>query len=159
MAKNTIVLGINQTTMAALSMVTIAALIGAPGLGQVVLKAIESLNIGVAFNAGLAIVIMAIVLDRDDDGGQPAHREGPPQRARCRPRWAAAGDRTASASCSPVFGIVQGQQYVWANTFPDQWVHPISDAGEHRRPLVRAARAERDAGVQRLVHPAHHRAR
>ena len=64
MAKNTIVLGINQTTMAALSMVTIAALIDAPGLGQVVLKAIEPLNIGVAFNAGLAIVIMAIVLDR-----------------------------------------------------------------------------------------------
>ena len=45
-------------------MVTIAALIDAPGLGQVVVKAIESLNIGVAFNAGLAIVVMAIVLDR-----------------------------------------------------------------------------------------------
>lgn len=64
MAKRTIVLGINQTTMCALSMVTIAALIDAPGLGQTVLQALETLDVGTAFSAGLAIVIMAIVLDR-----------------------------------------------------------------------------------------------
>ena len=64
MAKRTIVIGINQTIMAALSMVTIAALIDAPGLGQVVLHALQSLDVGTAFNAGLSIVIMAIVLDR-----------------------------------------------------------------------------------------------
>jgi glycine betaine/proline transport system permease protein len=64
MAKRTIVVGINQTTMCALSMVTIAALIDAPGLGQTVLQALEKLDVGTAFSAGLAIVIMAIVLDR-----------------------------------------------------------------------------------------------
>lgn len=64
MARRTIVLGINQTIMAALSMVTIAALIDAPGLGQTVLKALQTLDIGTAFNAGLGIVVMAIVLDR-----------------------------------------------------------------------------------------------
>jgi glycine betaine/proline transport system permease protein len=64
MARRTIVLGINQTIMAALSMVTIAALIGAPGLGQSVLQALISLDVGTAANAGLAIVIMAIILDR-----------------------------------------------------------------------------------------------
>jgi glycine betaine/proline transport system permease protein len=64
LAKRTIVLGVNQTTMCALSMVTIAALIGAPGLGQTVVHALEILDVGTAFNAGLAIVIMAIVLDR-----------------------------------------------------------------------------------------------
>ncbi len=64
MTKRTIVIGINQTIMAALSMVTIAALIDAPGLGQVVLKALQSLDVGTAFNAGLSIVILAIVLDR-----------------------------------------------------------------------------------------------
>jgi len=64
MAKRTIVLGINQTTMAALAMVTIAALIDAPGLGAVVIQALQILDVGTAFNAGLAIVIMAIVLDR-----------------------------------------------------------------------------------------------
>jgi glycine betaine/proline transport system permease protein len=64
MAKRTIVLGVNQTIMAALSMVTIAALIGAPGLGQTVLQALETLDVGTAFNAGLAIVVIAVVLDR-----------------------------------------------------------------------------------------------
>ena len=64
MAKRTIILGVNQTIMCALSMVTIAALIGAPGLGQVVIQALSTQDVGTAFNAGLAIVIMAIILDR-----------------------------------------------------------------------------------------------
>jgi len=58
------VIGINQTIMAALSMVTIAALIDAPGLGRVVLRSLQSLDVGTAFNAGLSIVIMTIVFDR-----------------------------------------------------------------------------------------------
>jgi glycine betaine/proline transport system permease protein len=64
MAKRTIVLGINQTMMAALSMITIAALIAAPGLGASVISALIKLDVGAAFNAGLAIVFMAIVFDR-----------------------------------------------------------------------------------------------
>ncbi len=125
MAKNTIVLGINQTTMAALSMVTIAALIGAPGLGQVVIKAIDALDIGAAFNAGLAIVFMAIVLDRVTTGvsqrTEKARRSG-----RVLPRWLRPATYAVGIVLA-VFGIVQGQQYVWANTFPEQWTHPISD--------------------------------
>ncbi|GAA3391318.1 ABC transporter permease [Cryptosporangium minutisporangium] len=64
MAKPTIVIGINQTIMAALSMVTIAALIDAPGLGQVVIRALQTLDVGTAFNAGLSIVVLAVILDR-----------------------------------------------------------------------------------------------
>lgn len=64
MAKRTVVIGINQTTMAALSMVTIAALIGAPGLGLVVTQALQSLDVGTAFNGGVAIVLLAIIFDR-----------------------------------------------------------------------------------------------
>ncbi len=64
LAKRTMVVGVNQTIMAALSMVTIAALIDAPGLGQVVVGALQKLDVGTSFQAGLAIVIMAIVLDR-----------------------------------------------------------------------------------------------
>ncbi|MFD8212507.1 ABC transporter permease [Streptomyces sp. NPDC059697] len=64
MSKRTVVMGINQTIMAALAMVTIAALINAPGLGANVIQALQSLDVGTAFNAGLAIVVMAIVLDR-----------------------------------------------------------------------------------------------
>jgi glycine betaine/proline transport system permease protein len=64
MARRTIVLGINQTMMMALSMVVITALINAPGLGPRILNALSAVNVGLAFNAGLAIVILAIVLDR-----------------------------------------------------------------------------------------------
>lgn len=64
MARRTIVVGINQCTMAALSMATIAALINGPGLGKPVVKALQALDVGGAFVAGLAIVLMAIMLDR-----------------------------------------------------------------------------------------------
>ena len=64
MARRTIIVGLNQTIMAALSMATIAAIIDGPGLGQVILRALTLLNVGVAFVAGLCIVIMAIMLDR-----------------------------------------------------------------------------------------------
>nr|WP_296065794.1 ABC transporter permease subunit [uncultured Actinoplanes sp.] len=64
MARPTIVLAINQTIMMALSMVVVTALIDAPGLGQNIVRALERVNVGAAFDAGLAIVIMAVVLDR-----------------------------------------------------------------------------------------------
>ncbi|MGR6836283.1 ABC transporter permease [Syntrophomonas erecta] len=64
LAKPTILAGINQCIMLALSMVVIAAMIGAKGLGGVVWKAIQTLQMGVGFEAGVAIVIIAIILDR-----------------------------------------------------------------------------------------------
>jgi glycine betaine/proline transport system permease protein len=59
-----IMVGINQTTLAALAMVVIASMIGARGLGQEVLLAINRQAAGRAFEAGLSIVIIAIVIDR-----------------------------------------------------------------------------------------------
>lgn len=64
MAQRTIVVGINQCTMAALSMATIAALVNGPGLGKNVVSALQIQNVGAASVAGLAIVLMAIMLDR-----------------------------------------------------------------------------------------------
>jgi len=64
MAVRTIILGINQTIMMALSMIVITSLIDAPGLGKNILKALQINNVGQAFDAGVAIVIMAIMLDR-----------------------------------------------------------------------------------------------
>lgn len=64
MAKRTIVVGINQCTMAALSMATIAALVNGPGLGRNVVDALQTLNVGQASVAGIAIVLIAIMLDR-----------------------------------------------------------------------------------------------
>jgi glycine betaine/proline transport system permease protein len=59
-----IMVGINQTTMMALAMVVIASMIGARGLGLEVLKAINRIEIGHGFTAGLSIVFLAIVIDR-----------------------------------------------------------------------------------------------
>jgi glycine betaine/proline transport system permease protein len=64
MALPTILAGINQTVLLALSMVVIAALIGAGGLGDPVVEGIQQLRIGIGFEGGLAIVILAIFLDR-----------------------------------------------------------------------------------------------
>jgi glycine betaine/proline transport system permease protein len=64
MAKRTIVVGINQCMMAALAMATIASLVNGPGLGRPVISALQVLNVGAASVAGLAIVVMAITLDR-----------------------------------------------------------------------------------------------
>ena len=59
-----IMAGFTQTIMLSLSMVVIAAMVGAPGLGVPILRAINSVNIAKGFEAGFAIVIIAIILDR-----------------------------------------------------------------------------------------------
>jgi glycine betaine/proline transport system permease protein len=64
LARPSIMVGINQTTMMALAMVVIASMIGARGLGMEVLLAINRIEVGRGFEAGLCIVILAIVVDR-----------------------------------------------------------------------------------------------
>lgn len=59
-----IMAGINQTIMMALSMVIIASMVGAGGLGNDVLASIQRLDIGLGFESGLAVVLLAIILDR-----------------------------------------------------------------------------------------------
>lgn len=56
--------GVNQTIMLALSMVVIASMIGAPGLGRGVLAAVQSADIGKGFVSGISLVILAIIIDR-----------------------------------------------------------------------------------------------
>jgi len=63
-AMPTIMTGVNQTTMMAMSMVVISSMIGAEGIGQEVLISIRRLDVGRGFQAGFAIVFLAIVLDR-----------------------------------------------------------------------------------------------
>lgn len=64
LARPTIMAGVNQVIMLALSMVVIAGFIGAPGLGQIVVTSISRLNVGLGFEAGISVVILAIFLDR-----------------------------------------------------------------------------------------------
>ena len=64
LAKPTIMAGVNQSIMLSLSMVVIASMVGAPGLGAEVYRAVTQLKTGVGVETGVAIVIVAIILDR-----------------------------------------------------------------------------------------------
>lgn len=64
LAMPTLMAGVNQTIMLSLSMVVIASMIGAQGIGATVYRAVTQLKIGQGFEAGLAVVVLAIVLDR-----------------------------------------------------------------------------------------------
>ncbi|MEU0408407.1 ABC transporter permease subunit [Streptomyces griseorubiginosus] len=115
MSRRTVVMGVNQTIMAALAMVTIAALIDAPGLGKTVVQALQSLDVGTAFNAGLAIVVMAIVLDRVTTAAsgraEAARRSGNPL-LKWRRHLLVAGGAVAAVL------VYLSHTYVWAAEFP-----------------------------------------
>ncbi|CAM5216835.1 Glycine betaine/proline transport system permease protein/glycine betaine/proline transport system substrate-binding protein OS=Ureibacillus acetophenoni OX=614649 GN=SAMN05877842_11181 PE=3 SV=1 [Ureibacillus acetophenoni] len=64
MAMPTIMAGVNQTVLLSLSMVVIASMIGAPGLGREVLSALQQAKVGNGFVAGVSLVILAIIFDR-----------------------------------------------------------------------------------------------
>lgn len=64
LAKSTIMAGVNQTVLLSLSMVVIASMIGAPGLGREVLSALQRAQVGNGFVAGISLVIFAIIIDR-----------------------------------------------------------------------------------------------
>src|SRR5205085_11745561 len=86
-ARPALLLGVNQTINLALGIVVIAALVGAEGLGQEVLAGLQHVDVGQAFDAGLAIVAVAIVLDRLTSGrtrkaARAFRRNRTPQRAR-----------------------------------------------------------------------------
>ena len=127
-AKRTIVVGINQTIMAALSMVTIAALIDAPGLGKVVVRALESLDVGRSFQAGIGIVILAVVLDRSTTAAAAKVSTevigASPSKTR---KMALVG-----AGLGVLILVYLSRTYIWASTFPGtgslgNWIASSSD--------------------------------
>lgn len=71
LAKNTILLGLNQVIMMAFAIVVLASLLGTGDLGQNVLAALQKQDVGEAFAAGMGIVLMAIALDRITTGRKP----------------------------------------------------------------------------------------
>ncbi|WP_338471670.1 glycine betaine ABC transporter substrate-binding protein [Niallia sp. XMNu-256] len=76
LATPTIMAGINQSIMLALSMVVTASLVGAPGLGADVYRAVSQIDVGQGFEAGLSIVFIAIILDRITQNlRKPAYRD------------------------------------------------------------------------------------
>ncbi len=118
MSKRTTVIGVNQTFMAALSMVVIAAYIAAPGLGSDVQQALQSLNVGAAFNAGLSIVLLAIVFDRVSTAAsvrsELAVRRGDQNKRR---RLIVVG----AGLVVTVVAVYLSRTYLWAAQAPQGW--------------------------------------
>lgn len=68
LAMPSIMAGVNQVIMLSLSMVVIASMVGAPGLGKDIIQALSRIDIGLGFEAGLSVVIIAMILDRVTGG-------------------------------------------------------------------------------------------
>jgi glycine betaine/proline transport system permease protein len=119
LAKRTIIVGVNQTIMAALAMATIAAYIDSPGLGQPVLEGLRRDQLGTAFVAGIAIVIMAVMLDRTttaaSERSERAARGGIDELG-LKIRRIALG----VGGVATLVAIYFSHNYVWANEFPDK---------------------------------------
>lgn len=131
MSRRTRVVGINQTVMAALSMVTIAAFVAAPGLGQVVVNALVVLNVGAAFNAGIAIVIMAIVLDRVITGASRRVGTAPPSRRTRLVTWGVAAALVAVGALLPaVLPTLAKWNIQWVFALTD-WANSVADWAKH----------------------------
>jgi glycine betaine/proline transport system permease protein len=98
LAMPSIMAGINQTIMLALSCVVIAGLVGAGGLGAVVVRGISTLDVGAGFEGGLAVVFLAIYLDRLTNA--LAARRERPRKAKITPKSApeSSTDETADQS-------------------------------------------------------------
>ena len=117
MSSRTIIMGINQTVMAALSFVVIAALIGAPGLGKPVIDALIIRNVGDGFVAGIAVVLIAIMLDRSTSAAiTKKDTFVPPSEADRKRRKLA----LIIAGITAIVGIVLSRQMAWAAFFPKQ---------------------------------------
>ena len=87
LALSVVMTGVNQTIMMALSIVVIAALIGAGGLGREVLLSLQRLQVGKALEAGLAIVLLAIILDRMSEALSQIDFADASPRRRTWPAW------------------------------------------------------------------------
>lgn len=90
--------GVNQIIMLSLSMVVIAAMVGAGGLGQPIVQALQRIDVGLGTEAGLSVVILAIILDRITNALGSLQEHSPVARLRGRRAAAAADAGTAAAA-------------------------------------------------------------
>jgi glycine betaine/proline transport system permease protein len=117
-----ILAGVNQTIMMALGMVVISAMIGTPGLGREVFLALPRLRVGQAFEAGLAIVLIAVVLDRISGALEHVDLTRVTRR-----RLASAFGVIGLAAAA---GFAIGLLAFPVNDFPAMWRLPLRDAVE-----------------------------
>lgn len=132
MARRTIIVGLNQTIMAALSMAIIAAFIAGPGLGVPIIDALSVLNVGIAFVSGMCIVFMAIMLDRATSAAGERSEATSRRNVNEQRRRIILG---VSAAVAVVVVFISHNQLRW-NVFPDSewgrrianWVNDATDS-------------------------------
>jgi glycine betaine/proline transport system permease protein len=131
MARKTIVVGLNQTIMAALSMATIAAFVDGPGLGQPVLSALFKNDVGGAFVPGMLIVVMAVMLDRTTTAASEASEKAARGQIDLRLRRivlvvTAVGALVAVWASRTYFRLAEFPESSWGPTLAD-WVDEFTD--------------------------------
>lgn len=104
LALPSIMTGINQAIMMSLSMVVIAGMVGAGGLGAVVLKGISQLDIGIGFEGGIAVVFVAIFLDRLTGSFSPTRKQPKRQKSGHAHKGAASNSPMTTDSTPPAAG-------------------------------------------------------
>jgi glycine betaine/proline transport system permease protein len=124
LAKPAIMVGVNQTIMMALGIIVIAATIGYPGLGLQVYKALQGLHVGQALGAGLAIVAMAIVLDRVTYGW--SQRDLSVTTISFFGRTVSRRLVAVGLLLAVVVAVIVGRQVLRQQDFPDAWVVSIA---------------------------------
>lgn len=115
MARKTIVVGLNQTIMAALSMATIAAYVDGPGLGQPVLQSLFKNDVGGAFVPGMLIVVMAVMLDRSTTAASEASEKAARGGIDLRTRRIV----LAIMAVPVLVGLWMSRTFFWAAEFPE----------------------------------------
>ncbi|MDF1604577.1 ABC transporter permease subunit [Nocardioides sp. YIM 152315] len=125
MARKTIVVGVNQSIMAALSMATIAAFVDGPGLGQPVLAALTRIDVGGAFVPGMLIVVMAVMLDRTTTAASEASEKAARGGIDLRRRRIV----LAATAVLALVAVYLSRQYFWAAEFREtSWGPSLADA-------------------------------
>ena len=137
LARPSIMLGVNQTIMMAFGIIVIAASVGYPGLGLSVYKALQAQRIGDALAGGLAIVAMAIVLDRVTYGWSQRERK-----TRGAPTvrlfgWVVSRKVAALLALGlVVVAVIVGRQMLRQQDFPDAWVVKIAGPVDDTADLI-----------------------
>ena len=127
LAKPSIMLGVNQTIMMALVMVVIAAVVGAGGLGREVYNGLQHLDVGDAFTGGLAIVVMAIVLDRVSYGWSTRDRREVAKGVKLFGRLFSRRLVAVAALSITIGAVFFGRQVLVQQEFPEQYTVSIAD--------------------------------
>jgi glycine betaine/proline transport system permease protein len=160
LAKRPILLGINQVIMMAFGVVVFAALIGTGGTGNKVLGALQTINVGKAFAAGLAIVFAAIALDRITTGERSSKHKSSRMAQLHEHPWLMVAIGGGIVLVVAVLAKVLG-----ADNFPDSWTYdvskPVNDAADwvnenfrHGVPIVGGTASFSDFVVINFLTPA-----